>query len=133
MKQITVTSHKKDEVIDITEMVTRELPTSGSGILVLTVLHTTCSLTFAELDPGTDLDLLEALRHMIPQLQYRHPHNPSHAPDHILATLMGQSLEVPFQKGTLLLGQWQSVVLVDFNGPQERKLNLTFLEERQEL
>lgn len=130
MKALQLTTHKKDEVIDLTERLTRELPESGSGLCVITARHTTCALTFADLDPGTDLDLLEALRAMTPKLAYRHPHNPVHAPDHILSSIISGSLTIPYTNGAFVLGKWQSIVLIEFNGPQERNLTLMLIEEQ---
>src|SRR5947207_12774152 len=56
-------------------------------------------LTTADLDPGTDLDMLDAFEKLIPHLNYRHPHNPAHVPDHILASLIGPSLVLPLENG----------------------------------
>ncbi|HEX4205140.1 MAG TPA: YjbQ family protein, partial [Ktedonobacteraceae bacterium] len=84
MKTITVSTRRKDQVIDITENIEEYLHTAEkeSGVCVVFAAHTTCALTTADLDPGTDLDLLQALRKLLPQMSYRHPHNPEHAPDH---------------------------------------------------
>lgn len=90
------------------------------------ILHTTASLTTADLDPGTDLDLLDALKNLLPDIQYRHPHNPAHTPDHILSSLIGPSLTVPVESGKLCLGTWQRVVLIELDGPRERNIQITF-------
>ena len=113
MKTFTITTKKKDEVVDITETVENLLEEmkAQSGICVVFVSHTTCALTTADLDPGTDLDFLNALRHMLPHISYRHPHDPSHTPDHILSSILGPSLAIPYQDGQLLLGTWQRVIL----------------------
>lgn len=87
--------------------------------------HTTATLTTADLDPGTDLDMLDAFDAMMPKLKYRHPHNPSHAPDHILSSIIGPSLTVPFKDGNLVLGTWQRIVLIELDGPRRRKLVIT--------
>ena len=87
-------------------------------------------MTTADLDPGTDLDMLDAFEHMIPKLRYRHPHDPAHVPDHILSALIGTSIALPFEKNSLLLGTWQRVVLVELDGPRERELVLTITPEK---
>ena len=127
MKTITITTKKKDEVIDITEIVENLLQQvkAQSGICVVFVAHTTCALTTADLDPGTDLDFLNALRHMLPHISYRHPHDPSHTPDHILSSILGPSLAIPYQDGQLLLGTWQRVILVELDGPRQRTLHVS--------
>lgn len=122
-----VTTHRKREIVDITEQVQSRLP-SATGIGCLNILHTTAALTTADLDPGTDLDMLDAFEAMMPKLKYRHPHNPAHVPDHILSALIGTALTLPVESGSLVLGTWQRVILVELDGPRERELTLTFLK-----
>ncbi|HZQ69522.1 MAG TPA: secondary thiamine-phosphate synthase enzyme YjbQ [Terriglobales bacterium] len=124
MQRITIKTHKKREVLDITERVEKALH-SDSGICHLLVLHTTAALTTADLDPGTDIDMLDAFEAMMPKLRYRHPHDPSHVPDHILSALIGTSVSLPFEKGHLVLGTWQRVVLIELDGPREREIVVT--------
>ena len=123
MRHFSVKTHKKREVIDITERV-EELVAgrNQTGVCTVFVLHTTAALTTADLDPGTDLDLLDAFEAMVPKLRYRHPHNPAHVGDHILSALIGTSVAVPVENGRLLLGTWQRVILLEFDGPRERNL-----------
>ena len=127
MQRIILKTAKKREVLDITDVVEDQLGNSGneSGVCHLLVLHTTAALTTADLDPGTDLDLLDAFEAMVPKLRYRHPHNPGHVADHILSALIGTSVALPFQNGKLLLGTWQRVVLIELDGPRERELAVT--------
>ena len=131
MKLLTIATRKKREVVDMTDLCDRELERSKNraGICHLSLLHTTAALTIADLDPGTDLDLLDAFEALVPKLNYRHPHNPSHTPDHILSALIGTSLSLPVRDGELLLGEWQRVILVEFDGPRKREVALTFISE----
>ena len=121
MQRLSIKTHKKREVLDITEHIEKNLD-SKSGVCHLLVLHTTAALTTADLDPGTDLDMLDAFEAMMPKLRYRHPHDPSHVPDHILSALIGTSVSLPFEKGQLVLGTWQRVVLIELDGPRERQV-----------
>ena len=131
MQIITLLSRKKKEVVDITDNVEDILREEKvkDGVCNLFVTHTTAALTVADLDPGTDQDLLDAYTEMVPKLKYRHPHDPSHVGDHILSALIGVSLNVPFKRGKLILGTWQRVVLIDLNGPRERSINVSILVE----
>ena len=126
MRTITISTRKKDEVIDITAIVetTLRAMTPEDGICALFVAHTTCALTTADLDPGTDRDLLDALRHLLPALSYRHPHDPAHTPDHILSTIISPSLAIPYVNHRLLLGTWQRVILIELDGPRQRTLHM---------
>jgi secondary thiamine-phosphate synthase enzyme len=121
MRALRIRTSRKDQVVDITTDVQGQLE-AGEGICTIFVAHTTCALTTADLDPGTDQDYLEALRKLLPAIRYRHPHDPAHTPDHILATLIGPSVSVPVQNGQLVLGTWQRIVLLEFDGPRERDL-----------
>jgi len=73
--KLIITTKKRKEVLDITELINEKLSEleKESGICHLFLLHTTAALTTGDLDPGTDLDLLDALKEMIPKLNYRHP------------------------------------------------------------
>src|SRR5215475_10871473 len=113
MLTLSIKTRKKREILDITDEVQSTLKTNKTGICQLTVLHTTAALTTADLDPGTDLDMLDAFEAIIPKLRYRHPHDPSHVPDHILSTLIGTSVTQPVDAGRLVLGTWQRIVLVE--------------------
>ena len=130
--KFSVATHRKREIVDITEQVESHLAKSdnsgATGICCLNVLHTTAALTTADLDPGTDLDMLDAFEAMMPKLHYRHPHNPEHAPDHVLSSLIGTALTLPVESGSVVLGTWQRVILVELDGPRKRELTLTFLK-----
>src|SRR6516164_7350624 len=121
MQRLTVKTRKKREIVDITDEI-QHLLSASDGVAFVHVLHTAAALTTADLDPGTDLDMLDAFEAMMPKLQYRHPHNPSHAPDHILSSLIGTSVSVPVGDGRLMLGTWQRVILVELDGPRTREL-----------
>ena len=132
MQQLKVKTHKKREIIDLTGHVQSALGKSygaASGICHLSVLHTTAALTTADLDPGTDLDMLDAFEQMVPKLNYRHPHDPEHVPDHILSAVIGTSVALPVKDGELLLGTWQRIVLVELDGGRERQVVMAVTQE----
>jgi secondary thiamine-phosphate synthase enzyme len=98
----------------------------------LVVLHTTAALTTADLDPGTDADMLDAFERIVPKLNYRHPHDPDHVPDHILSALIGTSVGLLVENGSLILGTWQRVILVELDGPRQREIAVGFVPTIQE-
>ena len=126
MKSLTIATHKKDEIIDITDRVEAYLRDAHTenGICNVFVAHTTSAITTADLDPGTDRDFLDALRGMLPHLSYRHPHNP----DHLLSSIIGPSVSVPYINGKLLLGIWQRIILVELDGPRQRTVHVSHAE-----
>jgi secondary thiamine-phosphate synthase enzyme len=70
---------------------------------------------------------LDFLKSLIPNINWRHPHNPSHAPDHLLSSLIGPGVCVPVADAKLQLGTWQRIILVEFDGPRERSISVTFV------
>jgi secondary thiamine-phosphate synthase enzyme len=133
MQRMRVKTRKKREIVDITDRlqdVITKAYEGQSGFCHLSVLHTTAALTTADLDPGTDLDMLDAFDAIIPKLRYRHPHDPEHVPDHILSALIGTSVSVPVDQSQLVLGTWQRVVLVELDGPRDREVVVSLATEK---
>jgi len=130
MRTISFQTREKKQVLDITEEIEENLKESKAtnGFCYLFVTHTTCCLTTADLDPGTDLDILEAIEEIFPKGNYRHPHNPTHVGEHIMSSIIGSSLTIPVENGKLVLGTWQRVVLIELSGPRERKIILEFIK-----
>lgn len=123
---ITIKTTQPRQVIDIGEAIETQLA-PDVRVAIVTILHTTAALTTADLDPGTDLDLLDFLEAIVPAVDWRHPHDPSHAPDHLLASIIGSSLTLPVHGGRLVLGTWQRPVLVELSGPRPRQIEIVSL------
>lgn len=124
---IIIKTKNKNEIIDLTEKINSYLKNLEEvNFCYIFLTHTTCALTTADLDPGTDLDMLDAFNLMIPKLNYRHPHNPNHVKDHILSSLIKTELLLPCKNKELILGTWQRVILIEFDGPRERNIILRF-------
>jgi secondary thiamine-phosphate synthase enzyme len=96
-------------------------------VCALFVTHTTAALTTGEIGEGTEQDLLEVAEQIIPSIRFRHAHDPSHAWSHMAASILGPSLTLPIVDGRLALGTWQSVMLVELDGPRERTVYVTLL------
>lgn len=122
------TSHLK-QVVDLTDPVEALIRKAQmrEGLCSLFITHTTAALTTGEIGEGTELDLLEVVEQMIPKIQFRHAHDPSHAWSHMAASLLGPSLTIPVSAGQLALGTWQSVLLVELDGPRERGVHVTLM------
>ncbi|HCM52201.1 TPA: hypothetical protein DIS56_03685 [Candidatus Saccharibacteria bacterium] len=122
--KLTIKTSQNRQVIDITDQINSLIEPSDRLCNVF-VAHTTCAVTTADLDPGTDLDLLDAVWEMIPKLKYRHPHDPLHVPAHLASSIIGPSVSLPVRDGKLVAGTWQRVILVELDGPRQRKLIVT--------
>jgi secondary thiamine-phosphate synthase enzyme len=123
---IQVATSEKRQVIDITEQIAKNIAIEN-GLVNVFVKHTTAAITIADLDPGTDIDFLDFLQSLVPDINWRHPHNPSHTPDHLLSSLIGPGVCAPIQNKGLQLGSWQRIILVELDGPRQREISLSFI------
>jgi secondary thiamine-phosphate synthase enzyme len=126
MRIVVMTSEKR-QVIDITDQIAQNIPIEN-GLVHVFIKHTTAAVTTADLDPGTDKDFLDFLQSLVPAINWRHPHDPSHAPDHLLSSLIGPGVCTPIEKSKLQLGVWQRIILVELDGPRQRDLMLSFIK-----
>lgn len=126
---LKIKTSKQKQIIDITEKINQHFNKNSieQGLCHVFIKHTTAAITTADLDPGTDLDMLDAFEEIVPKLEYRHPHDPSHVGDHIMSSIIGPDVTVPINNSKLDLGQWQRVVLVELDGPREREITLNII------
>ena len=123
------------DIIDITGEVERALADSGlgSGAATVFVTHSTAGITTIEYEPGLLADFKEAWERVVPRnMAYAHDQGISEGNgySHVRASILGQSLTVPFADRKLALGTWQQIVLVDFdNRPRSRRVWLQFMGE----
>lgn len=114
------------DILDITGAVVSVLEESKitSGILHAFVTGSTAGLTTIEYEDGAILDLKDTFDRIAPMdIDYSHNERwgDGNGFSHIRASLLGPSLSVPIRNGSLQLGAWQQVVLVDFdNRSRER-------------
>ncbi|CAN5224971.1 secondary thiamine-phosphate synthase enzyme YjbQ [soil metagenome] len=130
MKAISIASAAREEMVDITSDVERQLRESEiqDGICVLFTQHTTCGLTINEnADPDVKSDMLGFLKRLIPQYEPNFKHFEHNSDAHIKSSLVGASVTVPFENGKLLLGRWQGIYLCEFDGPRERTFIMKLL------
>jgi len=124
MTTITVDSHQRVELIDITAKVRAAIRSSGiaEGLAVVYTPHTTAAVTINEnADPNVASDLVTALNQMVPfDNRYRHAEGNSAA--HVKSSLVGVSEALIVQDGTPLLGTWQGVYFCEFDGPRRRQV-----------
>src|SRR5258706_15662989 len=125
MHILKIHSHQREELIEFTDEVQRQLTDSRvqEGVVVLYVQHTTAGLTVNEnADPDLPRDMLHALRTLIPQHGMGFRHGGENSDAHIKASLVGPSVTIPFADGELLLGRWPGIFLCEFDGGRERKV-----------
>jgi secondary thiamine-phosphate synthase enzyme len=125
MREFFVKTTQQFQVIDITPRV-REIVAQGGqdeGLCCVFVPHATAAVTINEnADPNIGEDLQEALAKLIQEGIWRHDRIDDNAAAHIKAAIVGPSETVPVKHGRLVLGTWQSIMLMEFDGPRERRV-----------
>jgi secondary thiamine-phosphate synthase enzyme len=135
-RSFEVKSEGEDQVIDITEEV-RQVVSAGrlaSGVATVFVVGSTAAMTTMEYEPGLAVDFPEMLERVAPKsgVEYEHQRrwHDGNGHSHVKASLVGPSLSIPFVDGELVLGEWQQVVLVEFDiRPRSRKVVVQLMGE----
>ena len=126
---------------DVTPEVESCLANSGirTGFVTITSRHTTTALTINENEARLLEDVKMFLTQLIPPgAKYLHndihlrdcpPDEPENAHSHLAAMLLGSSEVVPVSEGGLVLGQYQSIMLVELDGSRSRNLTVQICGE----
>ena len=124
MLELKVQSQRKTQVIDITQAVGEHLPPAAEGVLGLFCPHTTVALVIGEDEEKLLGDLERTAEHLLDHcgpFQHAGRGNPN-APAHLFSSLGGPALWVPVEAGRLCLGTFQRLLLVELDGPKERRV-----------
>ena len=117
-------------IVDLTEGVRRIVATAGidRGLVCVAASGSTVAVTTMEYEPGGVHDLQALLERLVPQRgDYEHNrlNHDSNAHAHLRAAVIGPSVTVPLIDGSLALGTWQQIVLIDFDDrPRSRTVNV---------
>jgi secondary thiamine-phosphate synthase enzyme len=128
-----VRTGSRENIHDITrqcEEFARESAGGGDGLLNVFVPHATAGIALMELGSGSDPDLLAVLAQLLPaDDRWQHAHGSrGHGRSHVLPALIPPFATLPVVSGSLALGTWQSVTLVDLNIDNPgRHVRLSFL------
>ena len=131
----SVRTSAQTDIIDITPQVREEIRRSAirNGHVTLFVPGSTGALTTIEYESGVINDLRKAIERIAPRdLYYEHDERwgDGNGYSHVRAALLGPSLHIPLIDGTLTLGTWQQIVLLDFdNRPRNRKIIMQIVGE----
>jgi secondary thiamine-phosphate synthase enzyme len=132
MKELHISSTKREEMIDITReiqmLVSQEKMQDGS--LIIYVPHTTAGITINEgADPDVQQDIIHTLQTLIPEHDSYH-HAEGNSDAHIKASILGASVTVLVNDGTLVLGTWQHIFFYEGDGPRHRTVYLQLTKNR---
>ena len=131
MPEITISTSKKQQIIDITDKVKAVIKNSKikNGICQVYTPHATAAIIINEnYDPNVCTDILNALNKLIPQGIWLHDQVDNNAAAHIKSSIIGPSELIPVKNSELQLGKWQDIMLCDFDGPRKRKIYIQIIK-----
>lgn len=138
---IEIVTGKGISIHNMNNEILKILTDSGirNGFLTVTSQHTTTAVTINENESRLLIDVENFFSQLVPaEARYLHndihlrecpPDEPENAHAHIVAMLLGSSEAIPLHEGKLMLGQWQSVMLVELDGSRQRKLAIQITGE----
>jgi secondary thiamine-phosphate synthase enzyme len=130
-KTIEVKTNERTELINLTADVRAVVEAAGvkDGYVQVSSLHTTAGLIINEWQDALLSDVKKMMEAMVPREQYYRHNDPEfsdcdrhNADSHLRMVVFGHSLTIPIAQGDLVLGRWQSVIMTEFDGPNERKV-----------
>jgi len=130
---VSVGTSARVVVVNITDEVRRALRGSAlrQGVAVVSSPHTTCGICVNEDETGLKEDLARMAAlvtgAVAPADGFLHDRIDNNARAHLTAVLVGSSATIPIADGALALGTWQSVFLLEMDGPRTRTVTMTFL------
>ncbi len=126
-----VKTDRPSAMIDVTREIQNIVRESNvkQGICVVFIPHTTAALTINEnADPDVVRDFMMEINKIVPQSDgYKHMEGNSAA--HIKASMMGFSETIIIEEGRLLLGTWQGIYFMEFDGPRIRKIHVKIIKD----
>jgi secondary thiamine-phosphate synthase enzyme len=130
---ITLRTAQSQEFVDVTKRIRDVVARSEirNGLLVVNSFHTTLAVFMNEFQSALLHDLGEILQRLVPRRDgYRHddPHysdcDRENAHAHLRATLLGRSLSLGVADGEPALGQFESLIVAELDGPRLRTLGV---------
>jgi secondary thiamine-phosphate synthase enzyme len=132
-KLTKVQTEHREELYNLTQMVRDFVKSSGirAGSLMVCSLHTTCAILINEWQDALVHDVKAYLSNLISKDGYYRHNDPAwsdcdrhNADSHLRTLLLGMNLTLQIADGELVLGEWQSIILAELDGPRERSIRL---------
>ena len=128
MTELRIRTKSKREMIDLTARVAEIVARAevSEGLCSVYTPHATAAIVVNENDdPNVCVDVLDCLDRLVPAGVWRHDRVDGNAASHIQAAILGPGETIPVREGKLLLGTWQAIMLVELDGPRERRVEVT--------
>jgi secondary thiamine-phosphate synthase enzyme len=130
---ITISTHKREELIDITARVDAVVRRSGvrNGLVSVYVQGATAAVMIQEnWDESVQTDVVHLLSKLIPKGVWLHDRQDGNGDAHLKSGLVGPSETIPLVDGKLGLSRWQNIFCCEFDGPRnERQLVVTVIPD----
>jgi secondary thiamine-phosphate synthase enzyme len=123
----TIQTRSRSEMIDVTDRVEQFLRSEQvtDGMAIVYVPHTTAAVTINEnADPDVKSDMLKKLETLVPKKETYYRHGEGNSDSHVKTSLVGNSVTVLIDHGSLVLGQWQGIYFCEFDGPRRREMHI---------
>lgn len=122
---LEVLTDERVQVLDVTDRVAEAVPDDAEGVATVFARHTTAGVTVNEPEPRLLGDIEDALGRLVAaDGGWAHDAIDDNADAHLRAMLVGNGPTIPVEDGELALGAWQSVLLVECDGPRTRTLQV---------
>jgi secondary thiamine-phosphate synthase enzyme len=130
---ITISTNKREELVDITGQVNAVVQRSGvnNGLVSVYAQGATAAVMIQEnWDESVQTDVVNLLQKLIPKGVWLHDQQDGNGDSHLKSGLVGPSETVPLINGELGLSRWQNIFLCEFDGPRsERQIVITVLSD----
>jgi secondary thiamine-phosphate synthase enzyme len=135
---IEIRTEENQEFLDVTKQIQDVVSRSGirNGTLLINSLHTTIALFVNEFQSALLDDLGVVLQKLVPRRDGYFHDDPrysdcdrANAHAHLRATLLGRPVALAVADGEIVLGQYQSIIVAEMDGPRERRLQLQIVGE----
>ncbi|MBS7656994.1 secondary thiamine-phosphate synthase enzyme YjbQ [Candidatus Bathyarchaeota archaeon] len=137
-RENSVSTHKRMEILNVTNVVAKAVKESGitNGLVHVWVPHATAAIALNEHDSDLWDDILESFSQLVPiEGKYRHnakyswTESEQNAHAHILNCLIKPHVTIPLENGGMQLGTWQSILLIEMDGPRTRHIRVQVMGE----
>jgi len=144
LETLVYRTRERLELINITRDLNDVVRKYGlkAGFVIVQSLHTTTAVFINEFQQALLDDTKAFLEKLVGRFEYWRHNDPKlsecdrkNADSHLKAMLLGHTISLPVRDGSLALGNWQSVILAELDGPRERAIQIQVMgvaESRQE-
>lgn len=136
LETIIYKTRERLELINITKDVNEVVKKHGfrAGFVLVQSLHTTTAVFINEFQQALVDDMKKFLERLVGRFDYWRHNDPrlsecyrKNADSHLRAMVLGHTLSLPVANGELAIGNWQSVILAELDGPRERAVQIQVL------